>query len=85
MTDDEIARGKAAVTALTAWLDGAELYVIPPATGRDRDAYGRMLGEFWTKKAGRTPQWYPLSQWVIEHDFDRDRGVDGKRRAGGVK
>lgn len=80
VTEAEIDRGKAAVTALSAWLDGAELWVIPPSAGRDRDAYGRMLGEFWTRKPGRTPLWYPLSQWVIEHDFDRDRASDGTRR-----
>lgn len=80
VTDDEVARGKAAVTALTAWLDGAELYVIPPAAGRDRDAYGRMLGEFWTRKAGRTPQWMSLAEWVRSHDYDRAVGIDGKPR-----
>lgn len=73
VTDDEIAKGKAAREFLAALVGFAangqrgvgDLYLTPNAGGK-RDVYGRVLGEFWLRR--------PDGEWVDIAEEMKRRG-----------
>ena len=49
VTDDEVAKGKAATEFLTAFLQDREAWLGPDTAGQDRDNYGRILGRVFVR------------------------------------
>ena len=68
ITDEEIAKGKVAKTALEGLLKSGEVFVAPTSSKGSRDSYGRLLGNLFIKTKDGT---IDVQQWMKEHGHER--------------
>ena len=61
VSENERARGKAALAELVRDHDELDLRFVPSNLGRDK--YGRPLGEFWLKRTA-DGEWVELGEWA---------------------
>lgn len=70
VSDEEVAKGKRALAALVALLDGAELYGRQPQGQPAFGAYSRLQVEFWLYHPS-TGRWTSLAEWAAENGHTR--------------
>lgn len=79
VTDEEKAKGRAALAALIERFDELDFLFEPARSEPYRDVYGRPLGRIWLK-CESTGEWERHGEWVISGGWQRPAKAVAKKR-----